>query len=47
MRGLPNILSLFRNEIDKFNNDTNARMLDYDFKNTFKSHFWRTQVKIW
>ena len=27
MRGLPNILSLFRNEINKFNN-TRARMLD-------------------
>ena len=27
MRGLPNILSLFPNEFDKFNNTT-ARMLD-------------------
>ena len=27
MRGLPSILSLFRNEFDKFNN-TIARMLD-------------------
>ena len=27
MRGLPSILSLFRNEINKFNN-TRARMLD-------------------
>ena len=27
MRGLPNILSLFRNEFNKFNN-TRARMLD-------------------
>ena len=27
MRGLPNILSLFPNEFDKFNN-TRARMLD-------------------
>ena len=27
MRGLPSILSLFRNEFDKFNN-TRARMLD-------------------
>ena len=28
MRGLPRILSLFRNEFNKFNN-TRARMLDY------------------
>ena len=28
MRGLPSILSLFRNEFNKFNN-TRARMLDY------------------
>ena len=28
MRGLPSILSLFRNEFDKFNN-TRARMLDF------------------
>ena len=27
MRGLPNILSFFRNELNKFNN-TRARMLD-------------------
>ena len=33
MRGLPSILSLFRNEFNKFNN-TRARMLDsiYDMK---------------
>ena len=42
MRGLPSILSLFRNEFDKFNN-TRARMLDsiYHMTNTLKSHFWR------
>ena len=45
MRGLPSILSLFRNELNKFNK-TRARMLDYiyhmtDIKNTLKSHFWR------
>ena len=42
MRGLPSILSLFRNEFNKFNN-TRARMLDsiYDMKNTLKSDFWR------
>ena len=42
MRGLPSILSLFRNEFNKFNN-TWARMLDsiYHMTNTLKSHFWR------
>ena len=40
MRGLPSILSLFRNELNKFNN-TRARMLDsiYHMTNTLKSHF--------
>ena len=42
MRGLPIILTLFRNEFNKFNN-TRARMLDSiyhnDVKITFKSHF--------
>ena len=45
MRGLPSILSLFRNEFNKFNkfNNTRARMLDsiYHITNTLKSHFWR------
>ena len=47
MRGLPSILSLFRNEFNKFNN-TGARMLDsiYHMTNTFKSHFWRKNVII-
>ena len=42
MRGLPSILSLFRNEFNKFTN-TRARMLDsiYHMTNTLKSHFWR------
>ena len=42
MRGLPNILSLFRNEFNRFNN-TRARMLDsiYHMTNTLKPHFWR------
>ena len=42
MRGLPSILSLFRNEFNKFNN-TRARILDsiYHMTNTLKSHFWR------
>ena len=41
MRGLPCILSLFRNEFNKFNN-TRARMLDsiYHMTNTLKSQFW-------
>ena len=41
MRGLPSILSLFRNEFNKFNN-TRTRMLDSIYhmitKITFKSH---------
>ena len=49
MRGLPSILSLFRNEFNKFNN-ARARMLDsfyhYDIKITFKSHFWRKNILI-
>ena len=47
MRGLPNILSLFRNEFNKFNN-TRARMLDYIYHmtNTLKSHFWHKNVII-
>ena len=36
MRGLPSILSLFRNEFNKFNN-TGARMLDMTFK-LLKNH---------
>ena len=41
MRGLPSILSLFRNEFNKFNN-TRARMLDsiHHMTNTLKSHIW-------
>ena len=34
MRGLPSILSLFRNEFNKFNK-TGARMLDYIYNVTF------------
>ena len=47
MRGLPSILSLFRNEFNKFNN-TRARMLDsiYHMTYTLKSHFWRKIVMI-
>ena len=47
MRGLPSILSLFRNGLNKFNN-TRARMLDsiYHMSNTLKSDFWRKYVSI-
>ena len=47
MRGLPSILSLFRNEFNKFNN-ARARMLDsiYHMTNTLKSDFWRKNVII-
>ena len=47
MRGLSSILSLFRNEINKFNN-TRARMLDsiYHMTNTLKYLFWRKNVII-
>ena len=49
MRGLPSILSLFRNKFNKFNN-TRARMLDsiyhMTFKITLKSHFCRKNVII-
>ena len=47
MRGLPSILSFFRNEFNKFNN-TRARMLEsiYHTTNTLKSHFWRKNVMI-
>ena len=42
MRGLPSILSLFRNEFNKFNN-TRGQMLD-DIKITLKSHFCSKNV---
>ena len=47
MRGLPSILSLFRNKFYKFNN-TRARLLDsiYHMANTLKSHFRRKNVMI-
>ena len=35
MRGLPSILSLFRNEFNKFNN-TRARMLDFIYQMTLR-----------
>ena len=47
MRGLPSILSLFRNDFNKFNN-TRARMLGslYNMTNTLKSNFWRKNIII-
>ena len=45
MRGLPSILSLFRNEFNKFNN-TGARMLDSIYHMALKSHFSRKTVII-
>ena len=44
MRGLPSILSLFRNEFNKFNN-TRARVLDSIY-HMIKSHFCRKNVII-
>ena len=47
MRGLPSILSLFRNEFNKFNN-TRARMLDsiYHMTNTLNFYFGCKNVMI-
>ena len=48
MRGLPSIVSLFRNELNKFNN-TRARMLDSIYHMTLitsNSHFCRKNVII-
>ena len=47
MQGLPSILSLFRNEVNNFNN-TRARRLDsiYHITNTLKSHFLSKNVMI-
>ena len=44
MRGLPSILSLFRNELNKLNN-TRARMLDY-INHMILSHFCSKNVVI-
>ena len=46
-RGLSSLLSLFRNEFNKFNN-ARTRMLDsnYHMTNTLKNHFWRKNVLI-
>ena len=49
MRGLPSILSLFRNEFNKFNK-TRARMLDSIYHMTLriimKSHFCRQTLQF-
>ena len=49
MRGLPIILLLFRNELNKFNN-TGGQMFYFIYHMTLKliktSHFWRENVKI-
>ena len=46
MRGLPSILSLFRNEFNKFNNTrARARMLDSIY-HMIKYHFCRKNVII-
>ena len=47
MRGLQSILSLFRNDFNKFNN-ARARMLDsiYHMANTLKPDFWCKNVII-
>ena len=42
MRGLPSILSLFRNEFSKFNNT--RVYLSYDIKISLKFHFWRKKT---
>ena len=42
MRGLLSILSLFRNEVNKFNKYKSMKVrfyLSYDIKNTLKSNF--------
>ena len=48
MRGLPSILSLFRNSFNKFNN-TGARKLGSIYHMTLKHlklHFWCENIKI-
>ena len=44
MRGLPSILSIFRNDLNKFNKtwSTNVRFyLSYDIRIILNSYFWR------
>ena len=44
MRGLPSIISLFPNELNKFNKK--RFYLSYDIKITLESHFWRKNIII-
>ena len=47
MRGLPSILSFFRNKFNKFNN-TGVHMLDFsscDIKLQC-NHFWRENIRV-
>ena len=48
MRGLPSILSLFRNEFNEFNyRSTNVGFyLSYDIKIILKSYFWRENGRV-
>ena len=46
MRVLPSILSLFRNEFNKFNNTGARKMLGSVYHMTLKLHFWRDKIKI-
>ena len=45
MRGLPSILSFFRNSLNKFSN-TGARMLDYIYQNYFEIIFLGENVRV-
>ena len=45
MRGLQSILSLFRNELNKFNN-TGARMLDYIYHMALKHLFFYKENSV-
>ena len=48
MRGLPSILSLIRNEFNKFKiRSTNVKFyLSYDIKIILKSYFWLENVRV-
>ena len=45
MRGLPRILSLFRNKFNKFNN-TGAQMLDSIYHMTFKLYIFGVKTLV-
>ena len=47
IRGLPSILSLFRNQFDKLNYKISCLiLLIHDIMNTLKYHFWHKNVII-